>query len=200
MTQTKGYAFIDIETTGFTDNDIIQFSAVIADENLKLKGFINRYLWTETEIEEGAENVHGISKDALRLLSKGRTFKDETGVILGILKDYTIVGHNIEGYDLPNIKKCFKKYLNYDLNLKTINTIDLQTRYMYLLNKKQHWGDSYRVRFPKNKEVVEYALARIEKTENYLNDVYKKQFGAEGKLHDALYDSYCCYFNFCILK
>lgn len=194
----KGYAFLDVETTGFTNNDVIQFSCILTDLNLGLLAKYDIYVLPECEIEEEATKVHHIDMERLRFLAKGRTFNHIAKLVYVILRDYVIVGHNIK-YDIQALATAFKRYKNYELNINKIDTIDTMIRYKELLAIPMYRGGAKLLKYPSNKEVCQYALFKLQKDFDYYEELYGKIFKKNPKLHDALFDSFCVLMNFKIL-
>ena len=76
------YAVFDVETTGLGSSDeVIQFAAVITNEDFKAVETVNFYCYTQHPISDGAYKTHGIDKGSLYKLSGGKAFEDR-------IKDY----------------------------------------------------------------------------------------------------------------
>lgn len=70
--------YYDVETTGLSAKDeVIEFAAVVTDDNnniLELKDF---YCYTTQPITKGAQLIHGIDKHTLNVRSKGKFFEEQ---------------------------------------------------------------------------------------------------------------------------
>lgn len=71
-------AFYDVETTGLNTSvdEVIQFAAIITDENLNPISVINRFTFSNREIHPKAFEVHGINRADLLKLSAGIYFEE----------------------------------------------------------------------------------------------------------------------------
>lgn len=101
---------VDTETNAISLGNIIQFSALIYDDDLgfpRLRTY-NQYLDADF-MDDGAYDAHKISLGKLHKLSEGCRFIDFYDDILNIFlgADY-IIGHNVE-YDLKYLKVEFKR-------------------------------------------------------------------------------------------
>ena len=91
--------FLDTETTGLStySNQIAQLSYLIVEgsEIVQAKNFF----FAVDKVEEGAERVHGLSKEILERLSKGKVFRDYAEEIAEDFKGRMVIGHNVN-FDL----------------------------------------------------------------------------------------------------
>ena len=90
------YAIIDSETSGFKTNYIAQFSYILMDREFNCERVYNGFYQVPI-MEEGAEKVHGYSKEWLASVSDA-TFHQhrDLGLILDDLKGRIIIGHNVQ--------------------------------------------------------------------------------------------------------
>lgn len=80
-------AYLDTETTGLNPGQIAQLSMIVVDMSTNRMSGTYNYFFTVDNMEPGAENVHGFSKEKLDILSKGARFADRANEIYGILCD-----------------------------------------------------------------------------------------------------------------
>jgi len=72
------YVFYDVETTGLSAKDeVIEFAAVVTDENYSLLDVVDFFCYTTQPISKGALAVHGIDKHTLNVRSKGLFFEQQ---------------------------------------------------------------------------------------------------------------------------
>ena len=96
------YIIFDTETTGTGPKDeVIQFSAIITNENFVIENLVDFYCYTQHPINAHAFNVHHISKEMLFKLSKGLTFEDQWEKHASMLDipDVVWVDWSIGGFD-----------------------------------------------------------------------------------------------------
>jgi len=100
--------FLDTETSGldFYSNQILQLSYIICDDKLNIVDSKNFYLDVDVEIEEGASDIHGITKERIIKLSEGRKFKDVAFEVFWDLNNSKVVCHNTD-FDLSFIEREF---------------------------------------------------------------------------------------------
>ena len=96
---------LDCETTGFTENKILQLGMFILQENnTKL---YNKYFSTDSRIEGSAISVHGITKDFLAKTATN-SFEEEIDKLYPyFMQAEEIIGYNVD-YD---VNRCINPYL-----------------------------------------------------------------------------------------
>ena len=123
------YLIFDTETTGLHSQDeVIQFSGLILDNNLKLKRGYNWYCDTPHEINKDAAAVHGITKKMLHDLSGGKVFEDRWFTMLNgidMTEGITFVGWNVD-FD--------KRLINQTLNNNGLDEFDFGRKVTTLRN------------------------------------------------------------------
>lgn len=96
------YIIFDTETTGLgREDEVIQFSCIIAGDNLATNTFCNFYCYTQHPINSEAFNVHKISKEKLREWSDGKTFEDNWIEYCKLFEgdDVTWIDWSLHGFD-----------------------------------------------------------------------------------------------------
>lgn len=86
--------FFDVETTGLRPGQICQLSFIVENE-WKIEQAKN-YFFTVDTMEEGAQKVHGMSKEWLADKSGGLTFKDIYKEVHQVFKEGRIIAHNVK--------------------------------------------------------------------------------------------------------
>lgn len=180
----------DVETTGLDVeyNYIAQLSYIIVgSENQVAKNFF----FTVPKMERGAEEVHGLSQDKLKIFSKGNTFKDYADEILKDFKDCGLcIGHNVS-FDLKFIKKEFERL---GINIKYIKEKVYCTMHEYTnilkLNNKTYKG----YKWPKLEEVINFLNIDKENLLNTTKEIFKVPIDEEfNGYHDSRFDVICTY-------
>ena len=175
--------YFDTETTGIRPGRIIQLSYIM-DHGAFLK--CKNFYFAVDYIEPGAQAVHGISVEKLKVLSKGLTFGDH---IDEISDDFSaadmLVAHNFK-FDLSFMSAEFSYYdrvFRYNAYLDTM-------RYFTPILKIERASGGYK--YPKLTELKDYA-------EIYDYDVTRfamKNFDDEaGYFHDARFDTASMYLS-----
>ncbi len=90
--------FIDTETTDLEPGEIIQLTYCVCDINSKGEdkvSFAKNFFFNVDYIEESAKAIHGFSVERLKVLSKGKKFKDLALEISSDLNDGIFIAHNV---------------------------------------------------------------------------------------------------------
>lgn len=171
--------FIDTETTGLSaySSQIAQLSYLIIEgsEIVQAKNFF----FAVNRVDEGAERVHGLSKEILEKLSKGKVFKDYAEEISRDFTGKTVIGHNVD-FDLG--------FLREELNRIGI-TLDIKNSFCTM----HYYTDICQIGY--NSYYGSYKWPKLEEVINYLGidskDIYNKSislFGESKEFHDSRYD------------
>lgn len=71
------YTVFDVETTGLGGKaEVVQFSALLLNDDLKIQKVYNTYCYTQVAFQEEAAAVTGLDHEKLMKLSKGKFFED----------------------------------------------------------------------------------------------------------------------------
>lgn len=103
------YIVFDTETTGLgSTSEVIQFSGLLLDHNLKLSKLINFYCYTQEPIEAEAAKIHGLTASFLMKQSGGKTFEDYFFELAPKEKDLIWVGYNTK-FDIAVINRTLEQ-------------------------------------------------------------------------------------------
>lgn len=175
----------DTETTGLytCENQIAQLSYVVVDENYNIDIAKNFYFAVE-DVEEGASEVTGLTKEILEELSEGKKFEDYAEEIYqDFLKSDVLVAHNLS-FDLGFIKMEFER-LGYDADALVEGKERRCTMYRYTdILQIPHYYYGYK--FPKLEEVVNYLGVSPVILEEKTMDIFNVK--DEVGYHDSRYD------------
>lgn len=92
--------FLDTETSGLRPGQIGQLSIIIVTDSekegeaAKIESY--NYYFEMDYIERGAEEACGRGLDFYKEASGGRKFKDDAAEIFNLLKDGTVIAHNVK--------------------------------------------------------------------------------------------------------
>jgi hypothetical protein len=71
------YAVFDCETTGVTQKDeVVQFSALLLDDEMKLQKVYNCFCYTQVPFNHEASTITGLTAEKVHELSGGKFFED----------------------------------------------------------------------------------------------------------------------------
>lgn len=171
--------FIDTETTGLSaySSQIAQLSYLITEgsEIVQAKNFF----FTVDKVDEGAERVHGLSKEILEKLSQGKVFKDYAEEIARDFTGKTVIGHNVS-FDLSFLKSEL---------LREGITLDIQESFCTM----NYYTDICKIGY--NSYYNSYKWPKLEEVLYYLGIdskyIYNKSislFGESKEFHDSRYD------------
>lgn len=147
---------IDTETTGIRDDsEIVEIAILAVDGSVLLHELIKPL----NPIDPHAIAVHGITDE---MVQNCPTFSDLSNKIYSILKNKTVVAHNVE-FDIKRLAFEFKRsgYTDYGA------TATECTMLLSMMNPKERWK-------------------RLSKTMKWLGIEYA------GDAHRAVYDAECC--------
>lgn len=86
--------FLDTETTDLNPGQVCQLSYIVTNEKLEVMKSRN-YFFKIEHMSEGAESVHGFSKEKLEILSNGTEFKHMADEIFNDLSGKELICHNV---------------------------------------------------------------------------------------------------------
>src|SRR5688500_9898730 len=161
------FLWVDVETTGLNPdkNDVVQLACIPVIDGVEHDSF-NEFCQPKNwdAIEDGAINVHGITRDMMRkfqsqeeLLEKLTTYMEKLGV------KFIIAGYNV-GFDRQFISSMFNKCGRSE---EFFNLFEL------------HIHDTFK-RVKSVKSLI--------KTENYKLETLAKHYNIKIQAHDALSD------------
>lgn len=160
---------LDIETTGlfqFDENntlipDIIEvaYAFVDTDDMLIHKHGVLYFYKPEFNIESSAQDIHGIQRSFLEKYEN--QFHENLIALASLMTNATILGKNVEKFDIPFIKRFIEKYKgrSYDVEYITeyaemknydktgnifhenyVSSVDLQKVYAPIFRLKQYYA------------------------------------------------------------
>ena len=195
------YVVYDVETTGLSAKDeIIQFAAIISDEQLKNCSIYNFYCMSQQPISPGAFNTHKMTREFIYAESKGKFFEDYWYDFLKNLdgEDQIIwVDWSKNGFDRKMINNTLEHYnLDPYFTFPVVNTLP---------NDKEYGHCSFNLmKAIRNKGVtgslaLENAIKLTGYSKQHLDQLYEKLTAnissKKGSMtfHDAVYDSLMTY-------
>ncbi len=125
---------MDLETTGFsTDDEIIEIGAIKLKNLIKIDEF-HKYVKSTKPISDEIRELTGITDEKLfsadpisKVINKFYKF----------IKDTVLVGHNINEFDLPFVKREIKAHIKgVKINNETIDTLSLAREHLNLKSNK----------------------------------------------------------------
>ncbi len=189
------YVFFDVETTGLNhDCDILEFGALIFDDEFHLKQVINQYYLCD-EIPAKATEVNGLTPTKLKLYN-AIDWDTNAGEIYDLVSadDVMLCGHNIESYDIE-VLKCNLERAGFSWKPKPGRILDT-----YKLYKKDYSGSG------KLSAVTARALTEMNCSMSKLEDMFRCSPDISAKIvdkhalfHNALFDSYCSFISYYVL-
>lgn len=179
----------DVETTGLDEeiNQICQLSYMKVDEKYNIE-YAKNFYFSVDRMERGAERTHGLSKELLGELSKGKTFKDYSDEIYADFKDEKdlYIGHNIK-FDSRFLGKEFERLglecdflYNYKKQFCTMHSYTDIVAISY----NAYYG-SYK--WPRLEEILEYLKINIEDIKEKTKEIFNID-DTDIKAHDSRYD------------
>ena len=168
----------DTEATALTPGQICQLSYLCVDDG-RVTG--KNYFFSVDEMNEGSQEVHGLSMDMLAELSGGRYFEDDAETIYEDFRPANLlVGHNV-AFDDRYLRVEFERC---NLKLPKINTFCTMNYATGIMNmvRKVPIG---RPKPPKLEELfAHYGIA-----EDRIRSSAVEWFGAGNDKHDARFDT-----------
>ena len=183
------YVFFDLETTGLRrDSEILEFGALVFDENFHLIDVINQY-YSCDDVPAGATAIHGLTPIKLQMYNAvdwDRHAHDAYSVFED--PDIYICGHNVSGYDIP--------VLQTNLELSGITWKPNTDR---IIDTMKLYGSRYDGS-KKLSAATETAAAALGITIRDIEMLFKNSPMIAAKIvdktayfHNALFDSYCSF-------
>lgn len=174
--------FIDTETTGLSafSNQIAQLSYLIIEDSEIVQA--KNFFFTVDKVDEGAERVHGLSKEILEKLSQGKVFKDYAEEIARDFTGKTVIGHNVS-FDLSFLKaELLRAGITLDIQ-ESFCTMNYYTDICKIgYNSYYSYYNSYK--WPKLEEVLYY----LGIDSKYIYNKSISLFGESKEFHDSRYD------------
>ena len=168
--------YVDTETTGLRPGQIAQLSMIIEDENSVVG--VNEYFSVDT-MEEGAYNVHGLSKEFLECNPK---FKDRALDIYNTIKESALIAHNIDFDERFISTEMLRAGISFIPEVRMC-TMHAFRDIMKIPSKNIRYGE---YKNPKLEEVISYLNIHKEKVNEFANQVFetKERIG----YHDSRFD------------
>lgn len=114
--------YFDLETTGFSakNDKIIEIFLIKEDENFNIIDTLHLYFNPEIKLPF---RIIEITKITDRMLWDKNLFREKAQEIIDFIGDCTLVGHNIDKFDLPFLNTQFYQNGFKVLNNKTLDTM-----------------------------------------------------------------------------
>lgn len=197
------YIIFDVETTGLYKNDeVIQFSAMVLDEHMRLTRVVNFYSETQVPISPQAYNTHRLTKAKLHDLSEQVVFEDNWLTFVESLRGQQVVwiDWSVGGFDERLVNQTltnngledyfhFPRYKNIEqCSRDMLSTFDL----MGFISQK--YGRT-KMRLSEAAKALPYSKMQLE----YAYDKIVSKFpniDIETKYHNSLYDTFITWLLF----
>lgn len=188
------YIFFDVETTGLSkQSDILALAALITNDDLQIEEIYNEYFLYGAEVPSGAAAVHGLTAQKLAFLAD-RDFTTAAKDVFELFSgNKVLAGHNVVNFDIPVLKNNLQVN-GYDL--KVMQTCDTLTLARAHLAGSHKLGDCVQTLAEITKNPDDYLEQLFKKTPQLVEKVIDKDM----QYHSALYDAYCSYCIYVIMK
>ncbi|MHC1785956.1 MAG: exonuclease domain-containing protein [Christensenellales bacterium] len=174
----------DTEATDLTPGQICQLSALLVSDGV-VRG--KNLYFSVDQMSEGAFNVHGLSLEALQLLSNGEYFEDRAQELLDDFNSADlVVGHNVsadERYLRTEMTRC-------GLKLKRLNTFCTMNYTTGILNMSRKVATG-RPKPPKLEELYQHYGINDEQ----IREKCSLWFLGGSDKHDARFDTAATYLS-----
>lgn len=170
------YIILDTETTSLRPGQIAQLTYAIVDFEQN-KAFGKNFYFEVDSMDPSAENIHKLSIEDLRTLSKGNRFEDHAHEIFNDFQDATLVCHNTR-FDIPYLSKEFSRNA---MSIEGIPSICTMKHYKPIVQIPDKRGNP---KNPKLEELVNYFNIK----EDMVLKTSIKLFGGATAYHDARND------------
>lgn len=183
------YIFFDLETTGVKrSSDILEFGALVFDENLKLIEVVNQYYKCD-DIPASATAVHGLTPVKLQMYNAIDWEKDAQRIYeLVNAKDVILCGHNVMGYDIPVLKNNLET-AGIVWNPDTTRVLDTMNMYHAKFSGSKSLSNATATAT----SVMSINLRKIEDMFRQSPLISQKIIDKTAMFHNALFDSYCSF-------
>lgn len=183
------YVFFDLETTGVKrTSDVLEFGALVFDENLKLIEVRNQYYKCD-DIPAGATAVHGLTPIKLQMYN-AVDWESAANEVYQLVNspDVILCGHNVVGYDIPVLKNNLEMAgISWEPDYtRTIDT-------MKLYNAKYSGSKSLQTATATAASKMSTNIRKIEEMFRSSPLIAEKIIDKTAMFHNALFDSYCSF-------
>lgn len=167
----------DIEATGLRDGQICQLAWLVPENGRVAAGNL---FFSVDGMSPEAQEIHGLSVEALASLSGGMRFSDHAGEILSLFSSADLlVGHNVSA-DLRYLRAEFARL---GMELPPVKTFCTMNRFTSVTRLKRVYHTN-RFKPPKLTELTDYYGLAPE----YIAEKAACWFGESGAAHDARFD------------
>lgn len=174
--------FLDTETTGLAPGQIGQLSMIIEEENGDVSA--KNYFFKIDYITSGAEEACGRGVDFYTEASNGKVFADYKDEILEILKDATLIAHNLK-FDENFISTEFWRQGIMFKPAGRFDTMDYFRDICQLPCGRR--GQKYKN--PKLEELVGHFSVNKDKVQQYSVKLFGNDDNTNVGFHDARFDT-----------
>lgn len=184
----KKYVFFDLETTGLaSDSDILEFGALIFNEQFQLIDVINKYYKCD-DIPASATAIHGLTPIKLQMYNAIDWDKYALDIYSLLDDDIILCGHNVLGYDIPVLHNNLAlSGIPWDHNrYEVIDTMKLYAKSFKGSKKLSVATDA----------AAERLGVTIEDIKQFFKNspmIASKIVDKTSYFHNALFDSYCSF-------
>jgi len=199
------YTLFDLETNGFIKKDkvtnrsvfpeILEVGYIQVNDNLDiLRGGEFYFYQPEWEIENGAQEVHGLERSFLE--QHQSSFYTNMVKLYVLLQQANIVGKNSNAFDIPVAKEFITKRAPGISAPAIARAYDMQNFYTSLFRNKM--AASNNGVSSRKKGTLTELIALEGFTQEQVQDMFNKQFpeSERARAHGALYDSFMTYLLF----
>lgn len=175
--------YLDTETTGFVPGQIAELTVIVEDTETNQLIAAQNWFFTVDEMDEGAEKVHGLSRDKLWGLSGGRKFADCIQEITTILDGAELVAHNEvfdERFISTELWRCGISYRP----VSRLCTMEIFKPILAIPSKYKKYG---KYKNPKLEEVLNYLNISPEKVSEYSKKLFN--YNGDTDFHDSRFDT-----------
>ena len=174
--------FLDTETTGFAPGQIGQLSMIIEEENGVVSA--KNYFFKIDYITSGAEEACGRGLEFYTKASDGKVFADYKDEILEILKDATLIAHNLK-FDENFISTEFWRQ---NIMFKPAGRFDTMN-YFRDICQLPGGRRGHKYKNPKLEEFVDYFNVDKDKVQKYSIKLFGNDDNTNVGYHDARFDT-----------
>ncbi len=175
--------YLDTETTSIVPGQIAELTVIVEDTDTNQLLAAQNWFFTVDDMDKGAEEVHGLSKDILFNLSGGYKFSDKLNEILPILDGAELVAHNEvfdERFISTELWRCGISYRP----ASRLCTMEIFKPILAIPSKYKKYG---KYKNPKLEEVLNYLNISPEKVSEYSKKLFN--YDGETNFHDSRFDT-----------